>query len=154
MKIKSVRWKNFLSAAIPGILLFSLIVAIIAQLYTGTRLSGGGVIRKTSLLGVYHDESCVEPLEYIDWGEVRLNKCYNTTIYVRNEGNIPVNLSMHIENWTPAYASSFLSLTWDQNGAILQPLEVVAANLTLTVGFGMNFTEFTFDIVLTETEAG
>lgn len=40
----------------------------------------------------------------------------NATIYVRNEGNVPVNVSLEAVNWSPVNASSNMELDWDCTG--------------------------------------
>jgi hypothetical protein len=74
-------------------------------------------------------------------------------MYVRNEGNVPVTLNMAEDSWYPATASSYITLTWNQENDVLPVGQVVAAVLTLTVSSSVSgVTSFNFDITITGTQ--
>jgi len=73
-------------------------------------------------------------------------------IFLRNEGNAPIVLSINTENWNPPNASKYITLSWDYAGQTINPGTVLKANLTLAVTFNITrTTSFRFDIVLVGT---
>ena len=74
-------------------------------------------------------------------------------MYLRNEGNVAVTLSITAGNWTPSTAQNYLTLTWNRNAYVLQPNEVIQAVLTLAVSSSITgITSFNFDITITATQ--
>ena len=77
----------------------------------------------------------------------------NKTVYVKNTGTRTITLSMTPGNWAPGDASTSLTLTWDQEGTILDADEFVPANLTLSVDSDTgDLADFSFDIVIAGAE--
>jgi archaellum component FlaG (FlaF/FlaG flagellin family) len=70
----------------------------------------------------------------ISWGTLTPGGTSTQTIYIKNIGSdISHTLSMRATNWIPEGANSSITLTWNREGARLQPGESVAATLTLSV---------------------
>jgi hypothetical protein len=64
-----------------------------------------------------------------------------------------VTLNMAEDNWNPASASSYITLTWNQENQVLPVGQVVQALLTLTVSSSVSdVTSFNFDITITGTQ--
>ena len=75
------------------------------------------------------------------------------TVFIQNEGNLPVVLNMTTDNWDPASASDNITLTWDREGCVLDSDSVVQAVLALSVSSDISeVTSFGFDILITGTE--
>jgi hypothetical protein len=75
------------------------------------------------------------------------------TIYLKNEGNVPVTLSISAGNWNPASASSYFTLTWNRGGYVLAVGASVQAVLSLAVSSSISgVTTFSFDITITATQ--
>jgi hypothetical protein len=104
-------------------------------------------------LGVYSDSGCTSALSSISWGTLSPGNTTTSTMYVRNEGNVAVTLSIQTADWNPANASSYLVFGWNCTGYVLQPSQVVQALLTLTVSSSISgITSFSFDITLAGTQ--
>ena len=104
---------------------------------------------KTVNVGVYWDVNCSVVVTHLDWGVVEPGGSGNKVCFVRNEANVPIELSLFTENWSPLNASEFLGLTWSYDGAFLEVDEAVQVTFTLAVSsevFG--FTDFSFDIIV------
>ena len=67
-------------------------------------------------VGVYKDVNCTVAVLEIDWGIVEPGQQKNFSAYVKNESNVPITLTMYAEDWNPATASSFISLSWNYSG--------------------------------------
>jgi len=68
---------------------------------------------KTIGIGVYTDPDCILPVTEIDWGTIEPGEETNVSVYIKNESNVPVTLTMHTEDWSPANASLFIHFSWD-----------------------------------------
>ena len=99
-------------------------------------------------VGIYSDENCTEPLEYINWGVFVNNESKITTAYIHNEGSWSVTLTMQYANFSPPEAANFFVLTWDAENETLQPNTTIMVhfNLTSIVTDVPSFVDFTFDI--------
>jgi hypothetical protein len=101
-------------------------------------------------LGVYWDSGCKSPVSYIDWGIIEPGVPANATIYIRNEGNVPVNISLETVNWSPLNASSHIELDWNYTGQLLMTSESIQVTLALLVSPVVEkVDDFSFDIVIT-----
>jgi len=104
-------------------------------------------------VGVYWEQSCNSEVTSIDWGNLNPGDTVSVTVYVKNEGNVAVELNMTTDNWDPSSASTYLTLTWDRQGFVLNSGEVVQAIFTLWVSPNIqNVTTFSFDIIVTGVE--
>jgi hypothetical protein len=104
-------------------------------------------------LGIYSDSACQTVLSSVTWGTLNPGGWSSQTIYLRNEGNVPVTLSMSVGNWTPSSVQSYLTLTWDRSGYVLATGLVVQAVLTLNVSASISgITSFGFDITISASQ--
>jgi hypothetical protein len=128
--------------------------ALVSGLLTGyQRIPNSGNLKATVGIGVYSDPACTNPLTSIDWGEVQAGQSYSRTIYIKNNGNIKVQLSMTTGNWTPSTASSYLSVNWNCTNYILDVGKSVGANIALSVASTAVGGSFSFDITIVATES-
>lgn len=106
-------------------------------------------------VGVYSDSACNQTVLSIPWGTLDPGESSDETVYIRNEGNIAVVLSMTTENWDPSSASSYITLSWNlEEGYVLNPGQSVQTVLTLSVSSSISGVEsFTFDIIITGTQS-
>ena len=104
---------------------------------------------KTLGVSVWQNFNLTQPLTQIDWGMLEPNQSKTVICYVQNEGNTPLTLSLWTENWQPTTATDYIILSWNLEGMMLNPAEVVEAQLTLTVSPDIeNITNFSFDIII------
>lgn len=100
-------------------------------------------------VGVYWDSACSSAVSWVEWGTVEPGSKKNVTIYVRNEGNDAVILSIFADNWNPSNASNYMTLSWDYAGQTIDPQKVVQTTLTLSTSSGVEgITGFSFDIII------
>jgi hypothetical protein len=111
----------------------------------------GGV--KSIGVGVYSDSRCANAVSSISWGTLEPGATKYVTIYVKNEGNVAVVLTMTASNWNPSSASTYITLQWNREKYVLSSGSVVSAVLTLSVSSNIiEITSFSFDITITGTE--
>jgi hypothetical protein len=107
---------------------------------------------KTVGVGVYWDMACSQVVSVIDWGIMEPSAVKNVTVYVRNEGNSPTTLSLQKDNWNPANASSYISLSWNYLGQAIATNSVIPVTLTLSISSDIQgINSFSFDIIISAT---
>jgi hypothetical protein len=143
---------------VPVGLVVVTVMAVIAAGVFGTsllmanqRIPNAGNVKAVGV-GVYWDSGCTENVTSIDWGFLEPGETTNVTVYVKNDGNIPVALFMKTDNWSPLLASENIALSWNRESYVLNPGSVEAV-LTLVVAEDIEgVTDFSFDITITGTE--
>ena len=99
---------------------------------------------------IYSDNACTQPCTTVNVGTLNPGSTFTQTVYVKNNGSIPVTLSMNTNNWNPITASDYLTLSWNRQNQILNPGLSCEATLTLTVGTNTdNLTSFSFSVTIT-----
>jgi len=115
------------------ILSLSMVIYAYASMHLfSVTVQSRGIV-KTLGVGIYWDEVCSLPVSSLDWGIVEPNAQKNITFFVRNEGNVPGIISLSAVNWDPPSASSYMTLSWNYLGKILEPGEVILVTLTLFI---------------------
>jgi hypothetical protein len=98
---------------------------------------------------VYWNQNCTESVASIDWGMLEPGESKNVTIYLKNEGNTPINISLNTSNWDPAEAENSITLSWNYVGESLQPDQALPTTFILSVAQNItNITAFNFDIII------
>jgi len=104
--------------------------------------------------GVYWDSGCSNRVSLIEWGTIEAGSVKMVTVYVRNEGDVAVSLSLGTKNWSPSTASNYMSLDWNYAGETINPNQVIKTTLELSISPNIKgITTFSFDIVITGVEA-
>lgn len=120
-----------------------------ASMYFSSVTIGSKGTVKTLGVGVFWDKVCSNSVSYIDWEIVDPGSQRNVTVYVRNEGSVPTSISLDAVNWDPPSASSYIILSWDYLGQLVEPNESIEATLILSISSSVqNLTNFKFDIVI------
>ena len=106
-----------------------------AALSTSQSLSSSGsvTIIPTASLVICSDSACTIPLTSISWGSLTPGTSTTQTVYIKNNGTVPLTLSMTTSNWTPTEANGPITITWDRAGTVLPSGQSTSAILTLTV---------------------
>jgi uncharacterized repeat protein (TIGR01451 family) len=134
------------------IAVMGLMVSALGALVATRTISNSGSVTAVGV-GVYSDSACTTALSTISWGTLNPGDVKTYRIYVKNEGTVSVTLNMTIGNWNPSSASSYITLTWNQEKVVLPAGQVVTAVLTLSVSSSVSgVTSFSFDITITGTQ--
>jgi len=100
-------------------------------------------------IDVFSDQACTQPLSSVTWGEIEAGDSAQKTIYVKNNGEVGVYLSLDTEDWTPSNASNYMSLSWDYSGSSIPDGQVRAIVLTLNVSSDCPaMSDFNFNIII------
>jgi len=84
-------------------------------------------------IDVYSDQACTQTLSSIVWGEIVAGDDSMVTIYVKNDGDTGVVLSLETDGWDPTDASDYMDLVWNYDGTSILPGQVRTINVTLSV---------------------
>ena len=125
---------------------------VTAGLIVTQTIPSSGTITTVNV-GVYSDSDCTQNCTSINWGILYPGNSTSKIVYVKNNGTVPVTLSMTTDSWTPETASSLITPTWDQQNTVLDAGQSIPANLTLSVASSTgDLTGFSFDIIITGAE--
>jgi hypothetical protein len=73
----------------------------------------------------------------VNWGSISAGGVATQTVYVKNTGTGTITLSLTTSNWNPAGASTYIAISWNQQGTQLSTGQAVVATITLTVSPGI-----------------
>lgn len=102
--------------------------------------------------GIYFDVTGTSEVTHIDWGSIKIAKdpvTVNVTkqIWIKNEDDSPIILSMNTESWYPVEAEQYLTLSWDFGDTPLYPSMSRLTTLTLEISPDITGIEdFSFNI--------
>jgi hypothetical protein len=148
MAMQKITMGSILAIAILG-----MVVAVQGALVATRTISNVGSL-KAAGVGVYWDSSCTSAVSSINWGVLDPGSTKQVKVYIKNEGNAPLKLSMVVSNWNPSSASRYITLTWNLEGYLLNSASVVSAVLTLSVSSSVSgITNFSFDITISGAES-
>lgn len=141
-------------------ILFAVIAAtaVSSVLLTYGLLSGSKTISSQGTInaigvGVYSESACINEVSTIDWGALEPGSTKDVTVYIRNEGTVPMTLSITTDEWTPSAASTYITLSWNREGSQVNAQSVLQATLTISVSSSISdISSFSFDITITGTE--
>jgi hypothetical protein len=144
--------------AILALVVTVLSVTATATLTTLAALSNSKTVQnygtvKAVNVGVYWDSNCTNTTSTVNWGMLSPGTSSNATLYVRNEGNVALKLSLTTQNWNPVNASNYMGLAWNRQAQTVNASSVLTATLTLSVFSNVTgITSFSFDMVIAGTE--
>lgn len=142
-----MKGKNMMIALI--VISFSIVTAVSIGLTQRSIPSKGTVYVKVLGVEVYWDPECTSAVTEIDWGVLKPSDSSTKTLYVKNTGNAAVTLSMATENWSPASAGIFITITWDAEEITLDVGAALAARIILSVSAEISgISDFSVDIVI------
>jgi hypothetical protein len=122
---------------------------IVSSALTNTTISNSGSVGAVGV-GVYWDQACTNSVTSIDWGVVEPGTNVDKTVYIKNEDNSAVTLSLTTSNWNPPNASNYMTLSWSYEGQSVSAADVIQVVLTLSVSANISgITSFSFDITVT-----
>jgi hypothetical protein len=98
-------------------------------------------------VNVYSDPACTIPLLTIDWGMMEPSESKNYPAYIKNESNVPVTMSMYVDNWNPVNAKDFMTLAWSYDGRQIPVDGSLPVDFTLTISGSISgIMNFSFEI--------
>jgi len=140
------------------VLLALLVLGVSAVFIAYGIISGSFTVNNTGYVkaigvSVYFNAECTNEAHSIDWGYLQPGKNKSVTVYIKNNGTIPMILSHNTQNWTPPVAENYIIFSWDGEGKIVENGHVIPVILTLHVDENITDVEsFSFDLVIIGSE--
>jgi hypothetical protein len=136
----------FVSVALVAVVGF----ALAAQYFQVKIPTIGNIV--TVNVAVFSDPACTTQIMMIDWGTLAPGESKTITCYIKSLSNVDSSFSMSATNWNSTQASLYLSVSWNKEGYLAKPNEVVSASFTLHVDSAVqNVTGFSFDVIISAT---
>lgn len=153
-----VNKETIITGAMIILITYTLSLSLVSQAFPATQTSrtlsstGSIQIQTSAEIGVYSNFQGTTPLTSLSWGTLEPGGSQNIACYIKNEGDVPLTLSMYDTNWSPSNAEAYLVLSWSYNGTPIASGEVVPITFTLTVSPNIEgITSFSFDINIVGT---
>ena len=150
--------ESIITGAIIILITYTLSLSLVSQAFPATLTSktlsstGSIQIQTTAEIGVYSNFQCTTQLTSLSWGTLEPGGSQAIVGYIKNEGTTPLTLSMYPSGWNPTQAEDYLTLSWNYNGASLDPNEVVQVTFTLFVNESIEgITNFSFSVNIVGT---
>ena len=149
--------------AIISVASTSLVSVLLSESEAEVYLPSLGTI-KTIDVEVYWDPNGENKRETLSWDEIKIEKLewdeiktgtVNTTVYVKSVSNFRVTLNMFLTDWNPVEISDYLTISWDYNGTLIKPGEIIPVTMTLSASSSDAFINYLveneikrFDVVI------
>jgi len=147
-----------ITTSVIVLIAYTMSLSLVSQAYpatqTATTLSAAGSIQIQASpgIGIYLNDQATAPLTSVNWGTLEPGQNQNITMYIKNEGNTPITLSLQTSNWNPTSAQNYLILTWNYNDQSINPDQTQQITLTLQVNPDTTgITNYSFDITILAT---
>lgn len=121
----------------------------VSSTYT-TIYSTGIVLGQTGgEFGVHWDATGTSEVTSINWGTLEPGGNATKTLWIKNEDDIPIQLTFSTTNWEPVEAEDYLTLSWTFGDTPLYPSMSRRVYVTLMVDESITeIYNFNFDIML------
>lgn len=131
---------------------FSLSASTLAVITVNQNIGSSGTVATSPNIGVYSNSGCTTNLTSIPWGSIAAGGSATQTIYVKNTGTGTLTLGLSVSNWSPAQASTHITVSWDKQGTQLIAGQSIQAAVTITVSSNITgITNFSNTISITGT---
>ena len=141
--------------AASAILNVFFLTTISAQFFTKNNIYSYGSVQiqtETAGLNVYRDSSCTNKVSSLPWGNISPGGSISNLVYIKNEGDVPLTLTLDTTDWSPSNAPNYISLNWNYDGQAIEPNQVILVRLTLRVSQSINgIQSFDFQIIINGT---
>ena len=153
-----VNREAIITTSVIVLIAYTMSLSLVSQAYpaaqTAKTLSASGniQIQASPGIGIYLNDQATSPLTSLNWGTLAPGQNQNITMYIKNEVNTPITLSLQTSNWNPTSAQNYLILTWNYNDQTINPDQTQQITLTLQVNPNITgITNFSFDITILAT---
>ncbi len=142
---------NYVAVAALILVVYTLSLSMLtpaksSSVHNNSSISNAGSLKAVGV-GVYWDASLMDRVSSIDWGVLEPGLSSNKTIYIQNDGNSSVRLTLITSNWNPSNADQFIALKWDYGGDSIAPNMMIKVTLELAVSANVSdITDFSFDV--------
>jgi hypothetical protein len=115
---------------------------------------------KTVGVEAYWDQTCENETESINWGTIVPGTSKTVSLSLRSISNVKTILNLNATNFDPIEVSEGITLSWDYDGDLLNPNEIIEVTFVLYFSAEYEFTQylineqidaFSFDVYISAT---
>ena len=153
-EVKTMAFNKWVGVSIIALIVVSAVLTAttLAVLSANKTVPYNGSIATVNL-AAYSDSACTIPVTSLNAGTLSPGGTSTQTIYILNTGTVSETLTMTVNNWSPANANNYLTLTWNRQNTVLSAGQSTPATLTLTAASNTgSLTTFSCDVTLTGTQ--
>ena len=100
----------------------------------------------------YSNYACTIDATSISWGTLQPGQSITKTIYLKNQGNVAARLTCTFTEWNPSGASNYIHMSWNREGATINPGAVLSTEIRLNVDSSVSgVSDFSFKILINAT---
>jgi len=100
-------------------------------------------------LDIFTDIQCSIKMTTINWGVLEAGETSHMPIFIKNIGETKITLGLFTENWSSQQAMEHMHLSWDYDGTLIHPNQVVKGSLTLQIDQNCpELSQYGFDIII------
>lgn len=153
----SIKQKILAAATILIIIIAAISAAVVIFTNAGDIINPSKTIHNVGTIRVfgiqvYSDSTLTLAVTEIDWEVLVPAESKSVVLFIQSHSTVPITLEKSESNWVPSGASSYLTLDWNYTGQVLQPIESIPVELTLSVSPDIqDITNFAFDITISRT---
>lgn len=152
MSSQNINWKTPTIALVGTIIVLAVVIGIVV--YTTSLNSHGTIKAKAINCQIYFDPGATQVVTEVNWGTLLPNDGVNQTVYIKNTGNSPANITWTTSNPYPATVWDHVTFNINIPAAKNVPAgAIVPATLSL-IALPSDATgnyDFGFTIVITAT---
>lgn len=134
--------------AVASVAVTSLVAVMLSSSDDELYLPSLGTI-KTVEVETYWDQDCKNRRENLTWDDMWIQQMeeaevneVNTTVYIKSVSNLKVTLTMFLTDWNPEDISDYVTISWDYDGTVLSPNEVIPVTMTLSASSTDDFIDY------------
>jgi len=106
-------------------------------------------------IGAYCSNDASDPVTNFSWPTMFPNSNASVTLWMFNNGTVPVQLSYANDSWNPPECAFYMNTTWTGDNQTLAAGQWLQTDYTLTVSADcQNITSFSFKTTFTGTQFG
>ncbi len=109
-----------------------------AALQASGRFGSSGKIVAIGLQ-VFRDAALTQQATEFSWGELAAGNTATMQLWVKNNGTVPIILSLSAEDWTPLIAQQYITFSWNyapgtviQKGSLLEVAVIISVTSILS----------------------
>ena len=87
---------------------------------------------KTIDVKCYWDPNGETETNMISWDTLVVGSSNNVTLFIKSVSNYDVLLTYHLSDWEPVSIANYLVMSWDYNGTVIEPGEIIGLTFTLS----------------------
>ena len=107
-----MRKSSAITLGILGVLMVFLSGYTFAVLTTSKEVGSSANVITTVNLSVYDSEVATTELIFIDWQTILPTQVKTKTVWIQNDADIPMMISVTTKNWIPSYAAESITFSY------------------------------------------